>query len=88
MKFLAWPRTSRARITTAAAMWALTCLNVVGGVMDFRDRYEVVSRTRAARVWCEARGGSYGATQGKPELCYRENVSADTSDKNAPTVSQ
>jgi hypothetical protein len=88
MKFLAWPRTSRARITTAAAMWGLTCLNVVGGVMDFRDRYEVVSRTRAARMWCEARGGYYGAADGGDTDCFVPRTTSDTSGKNAPTVSR
>ena len=88
MKFLAWPRTSPARFTTAATMWWLTGINVVFGATGFHRSYQAVSRTRAARMWCEARGGSYGAMPGKPELCYRETVSADTSGKSAPTVSR
>lgn len=88
MKLLALPRGFRARCTTAAVMWWLTCSNIVWGVMDYRERYELVTQTRAARTWCEARGGYYGAADGGDTDCFVPRATSDTSDKSAPNASR
>jgi hypothetical protein len=85
---LAWARTSHGRRAIAALMWWFTCASVYWFVRDVHRIWGSVSRTGAARMWCEARGGYYGAMEGKPELCYGETVSAGTSDKNAPSASR
>jgi hypothetical protein len=71
---LAWGRTSHGRRAIAALMWWFTCACICWFVRDVHAIWGSLSRTGAARMWCEARGGSFGAIkEGTGELCFRDN---------------
>ena len=63
-QFRAWCRLPNVQPWLAALLWLMTMMNVLWGVQDFREGYDVRTKTQAARMRCEAKGGLYGSAVG------------------------
>ncbi len=73
-RYRAWVRRPDVAPWFAVFFWSLATLYAYSGVRDFRDRYDARTKTQAARMSCEAKGGFYGSAVGgpkAPERCFK-----------------